>query len=110
MPAELADSIQNINCENTPNQRPVDTLAYTYLVDQLGGGNTNPNSHIGATSATARHDDSDEDKDEDCGNIETIAPGGRVIHKKVSEKWPTEHSYHKEEEEEAQEEERRHLW
>ena len=110
MAAELADSIQNINSENTQNQRPVDTLAHIYLVNRVDETDASPNSHIGSASAKARNDESDEDKDEDCENIQTEAPGGKVIVNIVPEKWPIERSYQKEEEEEAQKEERRDLW
>ena len=110
MAAELADSIQDIKCENTLNQRPVDTPAHIYLVNRLEETDAIPESHIRLASAKARNDEPDEDKDEECENIQTEAPGGKVIVNVVPEKWPIERSYQKEEEEEAQEEERRDLW
>ena len=78
MAAELADTIQDINCENTLNQRSVDTLTHIYLVNHLEGKDARSNSHNDPNFAKVLNDDSDEDKDEDCGHIETEAPGGNA--------------------------------
>ena len=51
-------------------------MAHIYLVNQLETKDSSWKGRVGLASADAENDDSDEGKDEDCGNIEAEVPGG----------------------------------
>ena len=90
-----------------PDQNFAGALAHICLVNHSETKDNSLNGHISPTSANAQNDDSDEDKDEDGGNIEGEAPEGKFAPGSFRTKWLTVRSYKEEEEEEAQEEERR---
>ena len=78
MAAQAADSIQKINRESTSRSKSAGALAHICLVNHSETKDNSLNGQISPTSAKAQNDDSDEDKDEDGGNIEGEAPEGKL--------------------------------
>ena len=60
------------------DQKVVGVLAHIYLVNQLRTKDTGLSGQISPTSVIAENDHSEEDKDEDGGNIEVEASGGNI--------------------------------
>lgn len=60
------------------DQKVVCVLAHIYLVDQLRTKDAGLSALISPNSVKAEDDHSDEDKDEDGGNIEVEASGGNI--------------------------------
>ena len=110
MAAQTADNFQKINCTHTKIKHVVDTLANIYIVNQLETQKPPSNGHVGLASAKTENDDSDEEKDEDGGNMEAEAPGGWLASLFCWERWLTIRSRKEEEKEETQEEEGGSQW